>query len=91
MATLQRPRHEGHVPNLGAFMKNNPPTFTGEDRAEGLVDREDTWIADMDKIWEAFECPNDKKTLFAAQKLSGASRTWWENLKFSQTSDEPIM
>lgn len=60
---MGRVKHDAQEPSLGAFVKNYPPSFNGENQYEGLVDRVDSWIEDIEKIWEAFYCSEEKKTL----------------------------
>lgn len=91
LAILLKPKLKEHGPTLGSFLKHQPPSFSGKDQAGGLVDKAVAWLAGMDEIWEVFECPDERKTIFAAHKLSGAARTWWENLSYFRTSKEPLL
>ena len=52
---------------LTEFMRHNPPKFTGN----ATPDQADQWIRDLEKIFRATSCPEDKKLVFATYLLSG--------------------
>ncbi|XP_068490499.1 uncharacterized protein [Phaseolus vulgaris] len=58
---------------LTEFMRHNPPKFTGN----ATPDQADQWIRDLEKIFRATSCPEDKKLVFATYLLSGEAEFWW--------------
>ncbi|XP_068483293.1 uncharacterized protein [Phaseolus vulgaris] len=58
---------------LTEFMRHNSPKFTGN----VTPDQVDQWIRELEKIFRATSCPEDKKLVFATYLLSGEAEFWW--------------
>ncbi|XP_028090905.1 uncharacterized protein LOC114291076 [Camellia sinensis] len=78
----------GDVINLTQkFMKMKPPTFYGG--IEPL--KAETWLLEMEKLYEVFPCFEVQKVLLATYTLKDEARRWWllirnghENMKWTQ-------
>ncbi|RDY08977.1 hypothetical protein CR513_06731, partial [Mucuna pruriens] len=60
---------------LARFQRNNPPMFRGGYDPDGAVD----WIFEVEKIFQAMECPLVQKVTLAAFMLSGDAGFWWQS------------
>jgi hypothetical protein len=51
-------------------------------KAENLLDA-NVWLRVVESMFPLLtgDCPDDTKTLFAAQQLRGPARTWWEHFR----------
>ncbi|KAK7331522.1 hypothetical protein VNO80_31199 [Phaseolus coccineus] len=58
---------------LTEFMRHNPPKFSGN----ATPDQADQWIRELEKIFRATSCPEEKKLVFATYLLSGEAEFWW--------------
>ncbi|XP_068483219.1 uncharacterized protein [Phaseolus vulgaris] len=58
---------------LTEFMRHNPPKFTGN----ATPDQADQWIRELEKIFRATSCPENKKLVFATYLLSKEAEFWW--------------
>jgi len=58
---------------LTEFMRHNPPKCIGN----ATPDQADQWIRELEKIFRATSCPEDKKLVFATYLLSGEAEFWW--------------
>ncbi|XP_028067159.1 uncharacterized protein LOC114269967 [Camellia sinensis] len=65
------------------FMKMKPPTFLGE--IEPL--KAETWLLEMEKLFEVFPCSETQKVLLATYTLQDEARRWW---LLVQNNDENI-
>ncbi|PKA52351.1 hypothetical protein AXF42_Ash010247 [Apostasia shenzhenica] len=57
------------------FRKEKPPQFAGG--PDPLAAEE--WIDRLEIIFEFIECPDNKKTGFASNMLTGEGRKWWKS------------
>ncbi|XP_028081774.1 uncharacterized protein LOC114283142 [Camellia sinensis] len=55
------------------FMKIKPPTFFGG--IESL--KAETWLFEMEKLFEVFPCTETQKVLLATYTLKDEARRWW--------------
>ncbi|XP_028053198.1 uncharacterized protein LOC114257618 [Camellia sinensis] len=55
------------------FMKMKPPTFLGG--IESL--KAETWLLEMEKLFEVFPCTETQKVLLATYTLKDEARRWW--------------
>ncbi|XP_028126409.1 uncharacterized protein LOC114323125 [Camellia sinensis] len=55
------------------FMKMKPPTFLGD--IEPL--KEETWLLEIEKLFEVFPCTETRKVLLATYTLNDEARRWW--------------
>ena len=69
------------------FMKMKPPTFLGG--IEPL--KAETWLLEMEKLFEVFPCSETQKVLLATYMLKDEARRWWllvrnkdENMTWAQ-------
>ncbi|RDX77699.1 hypothetical protein CR513_42134, partial [Mucuna pruriens] len=60
---------------LARFQRNNPPMFRGGYDPDGAAD----WIFEVEKIFQAMECPLVQKVTLAAFMLSGDAGFWWQS------------
>ncbi|XP_028071506.1 uncharacterized protein LOC114273886 [Camellia sinensis] len=78
----------GDIINLTQkFMKMKPPTFYGE--IEPL--KAETWLLEIEKLYEVFLCSEVQKVLLATYTLKDEARMWWllvrnghENMTWTQ-------
>ncbi|XP_028084499.1 uncharacterized protein LOC114285631 [Camellia sinensis] len=78
----------GDVINLTQkFMKMKPPTFY--DGIEPL--KAETWLLEMEKLYEVFPCSEVQKVLLATYTLKDEAQRWWllirnghENMTWTQ-------
>lgn len=49
---------------IRAFMNMYSPIIYGDDKANGLVDRDENWWVDLEKDFEALVCSEERKPLF---------------------------
>ena len=59
------------------FNRTHPPTFDGRGNANAAED----WIQDIEEIFGVLECTDQQKVKFAAFKLSGEAKRWWNSEK----------
>jgi len=57
------------------FMRQHPPTFTGQVDAEAAEE----WIFTMQTIFRAIDCTPEKKVDLATYVLRGAAANWWRS------------
>ena len=55
------------------FLKMKPPTFYGE--IEPL--KAETWLLEMEKLYEVFPCSETQKVLLATYTMKDEARRWW--------------
>ncbi|XP_047181217.1 uncharacterized protein LOC124847712 [Vigna umbellata] len=72
---------------LEGFLQHRPAKFDGK----CLPDGADQWIRDMEQIYDAKECPNDRRLAFTEYLLTGEASHWWSTAKmFLTESHSPI-
>ncbi|XP_040996031.1 uncharacterized protein LOC121242204 [Juglans microcarpa x Juglans regia] len=59
------------------FNRTHPPTFDGRGNANAAED----WIQDIEEIFGVLDCTDQQKVKFAAFKLSGEAKRWWNSEK----------
>ncbi|XP_017432031.1 uncharacterized protein LOC108339408 [Vigna angularis] len=64
-------------PGLTHFMRHNPSKFDGS----VTPDEAEYWIREIEKVFEAISCPEDKKVIFAAFLLTGEAEYCWSGVK----------
>ena len=62
---------------LSAFQKQQPPKFSGGYNPEGAK----SWVAQIEKIFQAMGCPEEHKVNFATYVLIDEAETWWNFVK----------
>ena len=55
------------------FLRHNPSMFSGN----STPDQADKWMRELEKIFRATSCSEDKKLIFATYLLSGEAKFWW--------------
>ncbi|XP_041020483.1 uncharacterized protein LOC121262135 [Juglans microcarpa x Juglans regia] len=65
------------------FNRTHPPTF---DRRSDFSAAED-WIQDIEEIFSVLECTDQQKVRFAAFKLIGEAKRWWNSEKAIREAD----
>jgi hypothetical protein len=52
----------------------------------------DVWLQVVESMFPLLmgACPNDTKTLFAAQQLHGPARTWWDHFRTMVPTDHEV-
>ena len=58
---------------LKTFQKQQPPKFSGGYDPEGAK----SWIAQIEKIFQAMGCPKESKVKYAVYVLIDEAETWW--------------
>lgn len=58
---------------LTDFKKQAPPHFKGESEPE----KAELWIKELEKIFVAMECPDDRRVSHAIYQLQGDAEFWW--------------
>ncbi|XP_052723852.1 uncharacterized protein LOC128193787 [Vigna angularis] len=72
---------------LESFLQHRPAKFDGK----CLPDGADQWIRDMEQIYDAKDCPNDRRLAFTEYLLTGEASHWWSTAKMLLTeSHSPI-
>ncbi|XP_052728608.1 uncharacterized protein LOC128195371 [Vigna angularis] len=62
---------------LEGFLQHRPAKFDGK----CLPDGADQWIRDMEQIYDAKDCPNDRRPAFTEYLLTGEASHWWKTAK----------
>ncbi|XP_047162606.1 uncharacterized protein LOC124832451 [Vigna umbellata] len=72
---------------LESFLQHRPTKFDGKCPPDGA----DQWIRDMEQIYDAKECPNDRRLAFTEYLLTREASHWWSTAKMLLTeSHSPI-
>ncbi|XP_017423441.1 uncharacterized protein LOC108332633 [Vigna angularis] len=73
--------------SLESFLQHRPARFTGKCNA----DEADHWFGDMERIFEAKGCPDEKKLAYTQYLLTGEAGHWWNSMKMIlERSETPI-
>ncbi|XP_047161885.1 uncharacterized protein LOC124831838 [Vigna umbellata] len=73
--------------SLENFLQHRPAKFDGK----CLPDGADQWIRDLEQIYDAKECPDDRRLAFTEYLLTGEASHWWSSAKMLLTeSHNPI-
>ncbi|XP_058765537.1 uncharacterized protein LOC131639035 [Vicia villosa] len=73
------------VPNgtdFSSFFRMTPPEFAGS--LDHIVAHD--LLYSMESIFQAIQCTEEEKVIFAAQKLKGPARRWWDTASTRFTS-----
>jgi hypothetical protein len=65
------------VDYLEKFMRQNPPNFIGTETSEAAED----WVFTMEKIFEAIQCPDEKKVVLATYIFRDEAEQWWRTTR----------
>ncbi|XP_056691471.1 uncharacterized protein [Spinacia oleracea] len=59
------------------FSSHNPPTYDGKPDPTEFEE----WISDMEKLFDATQCPEKWKVNYAVFYLKGQANLWWKNVR----------
>ncbi|XP_014503127.1 uncharacterized protein LOC106763451 [Vigna radiata var. radiata] len=62
---------------MNDFLRHNPAKFNGN----ATPDEADDWICNLEKIFEAIECTEGQKLVFATYMLVGEAEYWWRGVR----------
>ncbi|XP_058769115.1 uncharacterized protein LOC131642987 [Vicia villosa] len=60
-------------PDFRAFFRMDPPEFVGG--LDSLLAHD--WLAGMERVFQAIQCTEEEKVIFATQKMKGPALRWW--------------
>ncbi|XP_052726040.1 uncharacterized protein LOC108334837 isoform X4 [Vigna angularis] len=73
--------------SLESFLQHHPARFTGK----CSPDEADHWFRDMERIYEAKGCPDERKLAYTQYLLTGEAGHWWSSMKMIlERSKTPI-
>ncbi|XP_052726210.1 uncharacterized protein LOC128194683 [Vigna angularis] len=73
--------------SLESFLQHHPDRFTGK----CSPDEADHWFQDMERIYEAKGCPDEKKLAYTQYLLTGEAGHWWNSVKMIlERNETPI-
>ncbi|XP_052733545.1 uncharacterized protein LOC128196502 [Vigna angularis] len=73
--------------SLENFLQHHPARFTGK----CSPDEADHWFRDMERIFEAKGCPDERKLAYTQYLLTGEASHWWSSMKMIlERSGTPI-
>ncbi|XP_035551052.1 uncharacterized protein LOC118349650 [Juglans regia] len=78
----QRNNSEGGC-TFKQFNSTHPPTFDGRSDSNAAED----WMQDIEEIFSVLECTDQQKVRFAAFKLIGEAKRWWNSEKAIREAD----
>ncbi|XP_047164009.1 uncharacterized protein LOC124833544, partial [Vigna umbellata] len=64
---------------MNDFLRHSPAKFNGK----ATPDEADDWICNLEKIFEAIECIEGQKLVFATYMLAGEAEYWWRGMQRS--------
>ncbi|XP_058784179.1 uncharacterized protein LOC131658949 [Vicia villosa] len=71
-------------PDFRAFFRMDPPEFAGG--LDPVVAHD--WLASMERIFQAIQCNEEEKVIFATQKMKGPALRWWNTASTYFTTKE---
>ncbi|XP_058775640.1 uncharacterized protein LOC131649918 [Vicia villosa] len=71
-------------PDFRAFFRMDPPEFVGG--LDSLLAHD--WLAGMEKVFQAIQCTEEEKVIFATQKMKGPALRWWNTASTYFTAQE---
>ncbi|XP_058760552.1 uncharacterized protein LOC131633895 [Vicia villosa] len=71
-------------PDFRAFFRMDPPEFIGG--LDSLLAHD--WLAGMEKVFQAIQCTEEEKVIFATQKMKGPALRWWNTASIYFTTQE---
>ncbi|XP_058781646.1 uncharacterized protein LOC131655860 [Vicia villosa] len=71
-------------PDFRAFFKMDPLEFAGG--LDPVVAHD--WLASMERIFQAIQCNEEEKVIFATQKMKGPALRWWNTASTYFTTQE---
>ncbi|XP_017423561.1 uncharacterized protein LOC108332765 [Vigna angularis] len=69
---------------LESFLQHHPARFNGK----CSLDEADHWFQDMERIFEAKRCPDERKLAYTQYLLRGEDDHWWNSMKMILTRRE---
>ncbi|XP_017412932.1 uncharacterized protein LOC108324499 [Vigna angularis] len=73
--------------SLESFLQHHPARFTGK----CSLDEADHWFRDMERIYEAKGCPDERKLAYTQYLLTGEAGHWWSSMRMIlERSETPI-
>ncbi|XP_052736620.1 uncharacterized protein LOC128197836 [Vigna angularis] len=73
--------------SLESFLQHHPAKFSGKCSS----DEADHWFQDMERIYEAKGCPDEKKLAYTQYLLTGEAGHWWNSVKtILERNETPI-
>ncbi|KAL2901112.1 Activity-regulated cytoskeleton associated protein 1 [Bienertia sinuspersici] len=66
------------------FASHKPPTYNGK---PDLIEFEE-WISDMEKLFDATQCPDKHKVNFSVFYIQGQAYLWWKSVKGIQNEPD---
>ncbi|XP_052736657.1 uncharacterized protein LOC128197864 [Vigna angularis] len=73
--------------SLESFLQHHPAKFSGKCNS----DEADHWFQDMERIYEAKGCPDEKKLAYTQYLLTGEAGHWWNSVKaILERNETPI-
>ncbi|XP_058784390.1 uncharacterized protein LOC131659182 [Vicia villosa] len=71
-------------PDFRAFFRMDPPEFVGG--LDSLLAHD--WLAGMERVFQAIQCTEEEKVIFATQKMKGPALRWWNTASTYFTTQE---
>ncbi|XP_058775048.1 uncharacterized protein LOC131649294 [Vicia villosa] len=71
-------------PDFRAFFRIDPPEFVGG--LDYLLAHD--WLAGMERVFQAIQCTEEEKVIFATQKMKGPVLRWWNTASTYFTTQE---
>ncbi|WVY95345.1 hypothetical protein V8G54_034433 [Vigna mungo] len=72
--------------SVNDFLHHSPPKFNGKE----TPDEGDDWISNLEKIFEAIECTEEQKLVFATYMLAGEAEYWWRGMRRGMDAREEV-
>jgi len=66
-----------HTFSLEDFLRHNPPKFNGKVNP----DEPNQWVRDIERIFEATQCPKERKLSYVIYVLTEEAELWWIGIK----------
>ncbi|XP_058726601.1 uncharacterized protein LOC131597961 [Vicia villosa] len=71
-------------PDFHAFFRMDRPEFVGG--LDSLLAHD--WLAGMERVFQAIQCTEEEKVIFATQKMKGPALRWWNTASTYFTTQE---
>ncbi|XP_058733101.1 uncharacterized protein LOC131604693 [Vicia villosa] len=71
-------------PDFRAFFRMDPPEFVGG--LDSLLAHD--WLAGMERVFQAIQCTEEEKVIFATQNMKGPALQWWNTASTNFTTQE---
>jgi len=76
-AEVSQLHQQPHTFDLEDFMRHNPPKFNGKVNSYEA----DQWVKDIERIFEATQCCEERKLSYAIYVLTEEVEFWWIGVK----------